>query len=50
MVNMKMPQGTLGTKLNKTEKRRLTNINAGVKGSVEQRIGKIRKPIVETMY
>ena len=49
-MNLKIPQSELGTKLNDKEKKRLTNVNAGVRGSVEQGIGKIKKPKVETMY
>lgn len=50
MVNLKLDQAGLGTKLNDKEKRRLTNINAGVRGSVEQGIGKIKRPSIETLY
>lgn len=49
-MNTKIPQGTLGTKLDKREKKRLTNINAGVRGSVEQSLGKIKRPGIETLY
>jgi len=50
MVNLKIPQSELGMKLNSTEKKRLTSINAGVKGSVDVTTGKIKKPKVETLY
>jgi len=50
MVNLKIPQSELGMKLNSTEKKRLTSINAGLKGSVDVTTGKIKKPKVETMY
>ncbi len=50
MVNLKLDQASLGTKLNEKEKRRLTNINAGVKGSVDVTTGKIKKPNIESMY
>ncbi len=49
-VNLKIPQSELGVKLSDTEKKRLTNINAGVKGTVDITTGKIKKPKVETMY
>lgn len=50
MVNLKIPQAELGTKLNKSEKKRMNTVNAGVRGSVDVTTGKIRKPKVETMY
>jgi hypothetical protein len=49
-MDLKIPQSELGTKLDKKEKRRLTNTNTSVRGSVEQNIGRIRKPRLETMY
>jgi len=50
MTDLKIPQGELGTKMNEKEKRRMSKINAGVRGSVEQGIGKIKKPRIEKMY
>lgn len=50
MADLKIPQAELGTKMTYKEKKRLSRINAGVRGSVEQGIGKIKKPRIETMY